>query len=50
MKKGWGEEEEKAEVGRSKCLEYIGKSLWGKGSPAHVRVGDRKCQVRTEEF
>ena len=32
-------------VGRPKCLDYIGKSLWGKGSPA---PGLESSGLRTE--
>jgi hypothetical protein len=32
------------------CLDYVGRSLWGKGSPwaGKFRVGDKVCQVGTD--
>jgi hypothetical protein len=33
-KKGYRERRRKREIKRPKCLDCIGKNLWGKGSPA----------------
>ena len=43
---------ERADREKLKWLDYIGKSLWGKGSPASrldiSGLGSRVCQVGTE--
>lgn len=40
-------EKEERQTPRPKCLDYTGKGLWGKGSPA---PGGRVCQVGTERY
>jgi len=48
MQRGEGGKEESV-----KCLDYTGRSLWGKGSPSpgleSSGLGGRVCQVGTEE-
>ena len=43
-------EKEEGEMGRPKCLDYIGKSLWGKvtQTPGQSKVGVTVCQVGTK--